>query len=69
MDTSTGIQEPFDLIRLSLSERVFVKLRGDRELTGILHVCPPESPSYGCVFIRTNTESHSFLILRLTMAT
>ena len=40
MDTSTGIQEPFDLIRLSLSERVFVKLRGDREVTGILHVCP-----------------------------
>jgi len=38
MDLSaSGIQEPFDLIRLSLSERVFVKLRGDRELTGILH--------------------------------
>ncbi|KAJ8507672.1 hypothetical protein ONZ45_g9990 [Pleurotus djamor] len=35
--TSSGIQEPFDLIRLSLSERVFVKLRGDRQLTGILH--------------------------------
>jgi len=35
--SSTGIQEPFDLIRLSLSERVFVKLRGDREVTGILH--------------------------------
>jgi hypothetical protein len=35
---SSGIQEPFDLIRLSLSERVFVKLRGDRELVGILHV-------------------------------
>ncbi|KAJ7638986.1 like-Sm ribonucleoprotein [Roridomyces roridus] len=34
---SSTIQEPFDLIRLSLSERVFVKLRGDRELTGILH--------------------------------
>ncbi|KXN89593.1 putative U6 snRNA-associated Sm-like protein LSm3 [Leucoagaricus sp. SymC.cos] len=34
---ASGIQEPFDLIRLSLSERVFVKLRGDRELTGILH--------------------------------
>ncbi|KAJ7094597.1 like-Sm ribonucleoprotein [Mycena belliarum] len=34
---SSAIQEPFDLIRLSLSERVFVKLRGDRELTGILH--------------------------------
>jgi U6 snRNA-associated Sm-like protein LSm3 len=34
---STSIQEPFDLIRLSLSERVFVKLRGDRQLTGVLH--------------------------------
>jgi len=33
----SGVQEPFDLIRLSLSERVFVKLRGDRELSGILH--------------------------------
>lgn len=41
MDTSSAIQEPFDLIRLSLSERVFVKLRGDRELTGVLHVRPP----------------------------
>lgn len=40
MDPSAGIQEPFDLIRLSLSERVFVKLRGDRELTGVLHVRP-----------------------------
>ncbi|KAI0773412.1 hypothetical protein BC629DRAFT_1583086 [Irpex lacteus] len=37
MDPSSAIQEPFDLIRLSLSERVFVKLRGDRELTGVLH--------------------------------
>jgi len=37
MIVSSGIQEPFDLIRLSLSERVFVKLRGDRELTGVLH--------------------------------
>lgn len=32
------IAEPFDLIRVSLSERVFVKLRGDRELRGVLHV-------------------------------
>ncbi|SCZ91745.1 BZ3500_MvSof-1268-A1-R1_Chr5-1g07645 [Microbotryum saponariae] len=31
------IVEPFDLIRVSLSERVFVKLRGDRELRGVLH--------------------------------
>ena len=44
-NTSEGIQEPFDLIRLSLNERVFVKLRGDRELNGILHVCTLVSKS------------------------
>ena len=38
-----SIQEPFDLIRLSLNERVFVKLRGDRELNGVLHVRPPRT--------------------------
>lgn len=37
-DVESGVNEPFDLIRLSLSERVFVKLRGDRELRGTLHV-------------------------------
>ncbi|PWZ03253.1 putative LSM3-U6 snRNA-associated Sm-like protein [Testicularia cyperi] len=34
---TVGVNEPFDLIRLSISERVFVKLRGDRELRGTLH--------------------------------
>ncbi|KAI9740249.1 MAG: U4/U6-U5 snRNP complex subunit lsm3 [Cirrosporium novae-zelandiae] len=29
--------EPLDLVRLSLDEVVFVKLRGDRELKGRLH--------------------------------
>ena len=33
-----AVVEPFDLIRVSLSERIFVKLRGDRELKGVLHV-------------------------------
>jgi U6 snRNA-associated Sm-like protein LSm3 len=37
-EVSGEIQEPFDLIRLSLSERVVVKLRGDRQLSGVLHV-------------------------------
>ncbi|CAG7848492.1 SubName: Full=Probable LSM3-U6 snRNA-associated Sm-like protein {ECO:0000313/EMBL:CCA66606.1} [Serendipita indica DSM 11827] len=37
MQVSGEIQEPFDLIRLSLSERVMVKLRGDRQLSGVLH--------------------------------
>lgn len=34
---ATGVHEPFDLMRLSISERVYVKLRGDRELRGTLH--------------------------------
>lgn len=38
-----SVSEPLDLVRLSLDETVFVKLRGDRELRGRLHVCtlPP----------------------------
>ncbi|MEW5296837.1 MAG: hypothetical protein WDW38_003830 [Sanguina aurantia] len=31
------VKEPLDLIRLSLDERIYVKLRGDRELRGRLH--------------------------------
>jgi len=34
---TAGVTEPFDLVRVSLSERIFVKLRGDRELRGVLH--------------------------------
>ena len=34
----TTIDQPLDLIRLSIDERVFVKCRGDRELRGKLHV-------------------------------
>lgn len=38
-DTSAGpVSEPLDLVRLCLDEVVFVKLRGDRELKGRLHV-------------------------------
>lgn len=32
-----SFSEPLDLVRLSLDEFVFVKLRGDRELKGRLH--------------------------------
>ncbi len=34
------MEEPLDLIRLSIDERVYVKCRGDRELRGRLHVRP-----------------------------
>lgn len=33
----TIVEEPLDLLRLSLDERIFVKLRNERELTGRLH--------------------------------
>ena len=32
------VEEPLDLIRLSIDERVYVKCRGDRELRGKLHI-------------------------------
>jgi U6 snRNA-associated Sm-like protein LSm3 len=35
---SGAVEEPIDLVRLSLDERIYVKLRGDRELRGRLHV-------------------------------
>ncbi|PVD25089.1 hypothetical protein C0Q70_15587 [Pomacea canaliculata] len=31
------VEEPLDLIRLSLDERIYVKMRNDRELKGRLH--------------------------------
>ncbi|KAI1715440.1 LSM domain-containing protein [Ditylenchus destructor] len=34
---SFAVEEPLDLIRLSLNERVYVKMRGERELRGRLH--------------------------------
>lgn len=37
-DEATHVQEPLDLVKLLLDEVVFVKLRGDRELKGRLHV-------------------------------
>lgn len=43
---ANAVAEPLDLVRLSLDEIVFVKLRGDRELKGRLHVrfrFPPQA--------------------------
>eukprot|EP00537_Pseudo-nitzschia_pungens_P003585 CAMPEP_0172378098 /NCGR_PEP_ID=MMETSP1060-20121228/69250_1 /TAXON_ID=37318 /ORGANISM="Pseudo-nitzschia pungens, Strain cf. cingulata" /LENGTH=138 /DNA_ID=CAMNT_0013105813 /DNA_START=294 /DNA_END=710 /DNA_ORIENTATION=+ len=36
-DRSKTMEEPLDLIRLSIDERVYVKCRGNRELRGRLH--------------------------------
>jgi len=40
VNQGTTVEEPLDLIRLSLDERIYVKMRGDRELRGKLHVRP-----------------------------
>ncbi len=37
-DEGSAVSEPLDLVRLLLDEVVCVKLRGDRELKGRLHV-------------------------------
>ena len=37
----SNVDEPLDLLRLSLDERIYVKMRGDRELRGKLHVRVP----------------------------
>ncbi|XP_032282349.1 U6 snRNA-associated Sm-like protein LSm3 [Phoca vitulina] len=35
--TTNTVEEPLDLIRLSLDEYIYVKMRNDRELQGRLH--------------------------------
>jgi hypothetical protein len=37
-EDDAAVREPLDLIRLALDEKVYVKLRGDREARGRLHV-------------------------------
>ncbi len=50
------IDEPLDLVRLSLDEVVFVKLRGDRELKGRLHVgCMRQDSERSALLMRTST--------------
>ena len=36
--TASAVEEPLDLIRLSLDERIYVKMRNERELKGRLNV-------------------------------
>lgn len=58
-DTAEGdaaaVSEPLDLVRLSLDEIVFVKLRGDRELKGRLHVRPSQSHVKAAMILMGNT--------------
>lgn len=38
MSSAVSASEPLDLIKLSLDEVIYVKLRGSREMVGKLHV-------------------------------
>lgn len=49
-EEESTVKEPLDLIRLSLDERIYVKLRNDRELRGKLHVCTLFFSPSVCVF-------------------
>ena len=54
-ETSAGpVSEPLDLVRLCLDEVVFVKLRGDRELKGRLHVGSLLQPGVAAEYILTD---------------
>lgn len=51
-EEESAVKEPLDLIRLSLDERIYVKLRSDRELRGKLHVRTPNlAPLHSCPLI------------------
>jgi U6 snRNA-associated Sm-like protein LSm3 len=60
---SAPVSEPLDLVRLCLDEIVFVKLRGDRELKGRLHVCPPYNLYWALLIGLQAYDSHCNLVL------
>lgn len=45
-ESELTVKEPLDLVKLSLQERVRVKLRHERELVGTLHVRNPADCEY-----------------------
>lgn len=54
-EVTNTVEEPLDLIRLSLDERIYVKLRNDRELRGKLHVsCSSRSSRLIRIFPRND---------------
>ena len=63
---SSNVDEPLDLLRLSLVEKIYVKMRGDRELRGKLHVSTAEFESRGSfinAFLVQAYDQHLNMIL------
>lgn len=48
--TESNMEEPLDLMRLSIDERVYVKCRNDRELRGRLHVRSFAENGWGSIY-------------------
>ena len=61
---ASSVEEPLDLIRLSLDERIYVKCRGGRELRGKLHVSA--GSHIGCVSGPPRISSHRVPIIACT---
>ena len=65
-----AVSEPLDLVRLSIDEVVFVKLRGDRELKGRLHVRLLQATYlYESSTVSFVCQTKSANLLRLTIVT
>jgi hypothetical protein len=62
-NTANPVNEPLDLVRLSLNEIVFVKLRGDRELQGRLHVCAIVTSTWAHSCVLTHLDRHTTAIV------
>ena len=56
---SQTVEQPIDLIRLSLGERILVKCRGGRQLRGHLHVSGAKWGPGGCVLARRGAPCRS----------
>lgn len=64
-DEGSAVSEPLDLVRLLLDEVVCVKLRGDRELKGRLHVSKQKQPSTQTPNTQPNSPTFSNPAVRL----
>lgn len=67
--STNTVEEPLDLIRLSLDERIYVKMRNDRELRGRLHVSYTHRSRHSApLSVLVTTHTLAFVCLRRTIS-
>ena len=54
--SAAAVEEPLDLVKLSLDERVYVKMRNERELKGRLHVSKLSHPFFKVIVSATDFD-------------